>query len=181
MLDEACCLSSSNFTCLDKARLKVSHSCVGFQAMEESFAASSRYIEQQAVRAVAALASPAWTAHIIGTAAALVAENAKKICAQQIIHQVRTLGLNSHTTCCFPFCAFVMTTWRSTYRAMQNYTCCTCWPAMLGRTMFTSYARCMNTHRISPAGTPACPKADQQAAGTSTTSSCKVHGHSSPM
>ena len=114
--------------------------------MEESFVASSKYIEQQAVRAVAALASPAWTAHIIGTAAALVAENAKKICAQQIIHQVMSLGLNSHTTCCFPFCAFVMTTWRSTYRAMQNYTCCTCWPAMLGRTMFTSCARCMNTH-----------------------------------
>ena len=56
--------------------------------MEDSFTASSSYIEQQAVRAVAALASPTWTSQVIGTAAALVAENAQRSCAQQIMHQV---------------------------------------------------------------------------------------------
>ena len=65
--------------------------------MEDSFTASNRYIEQQAVRAVAALASPAWASHVLGTAAALVAENAQRSCAQQIMHQVMLDATQSAT------------------------------------------------------------------------------------
>lgn len=82
------------------------------QAMEDSFVASSRYIEQQAVRAVAALAPPSWTAHVIGTAAALVAENARQSCAQQIMHQVciRLVDVAVCICCMRHACWFVIDT-----------------------------------------------------------------------
>ena len=60
--------------------------------MQDSYAAAERCVERQAVRALAALAPPHWTAHVIGTAAALVAESAKQRCAQQIVQQVVPLS-----------------------------------------------------------------------------------------
>lgn len=65
--------------------------CEAFQAIEDSFAASSSFIERQAVRAVAALSPHSWTSQVIGTAAALVAETAQRTCAQQILHQVAAI------------------------------------------------------------------------------------------
>lgn len=56
--------------------------------MEECYAEAARLVAIQAVRALAALSPPHWTATVIGTAAALVAEAANQLCAQQIVAQV---------------------------------------------------------------------------------------------
>lgn len=56
--------------------------------MQDSYAAAEQYVERQSVHALAALAPPHWTTHVIGTAAAMASENAKQRCAQQIMQQV---------------------------------------------------------------------------------------------
>lgn len=66
--------------------------------MEVCFAAAEEAVKKQAVRALTALAAPHWTPSVIGTAAAMVAETARhliaqQIIAQQIIAQVRCLVL----------------------------------------------------------------------------------------
>ncbi len=62
--------------------------------MEACFAVAEEAINKQAVRALTALAAPQWTPSVIGTAAAMVAETARHLSAQQIIAQV----------CCFVLC-----------------------------------------------------------------------------
>jgi hypothetical protein len=61
--------------------------------MEVCFAAAEEAVKKQAVRALTALAAPHWTPSVIGTAAAMVAETARHLIAQQIIAQVRCLVL----------------------------------------------------------------------------------------
>lgn len=56
--------------------------------MEACFAAAEEAVNKQAVRALTALAAPQWTPSVIGTAAAMVAETARHLSAQQIIAQV---------------------------------------------------------------------------------------------
>ena len=56
--------------------------------METCFEAAKKYIESQSVRALAALAPPAWTKAVIGTAAAMVVESAIPVCAKQLISEV---------------------------------------------------------------------------------------------
>ena len=59
--------------------------------MEVCYAAAERQIDAQAVRALAALSPPHWSQPVIGTAAAVITEAAKHLCAQQIIAQVTLL------------------------------------------------------------------------------------------
>ena len=61
--------------------------------MEVCFAAAEEAVKKQAVRALTALAAPHWTPSVIGTAAAMVAETARHLSAQQIIAQVCCLVL----------------------------------------------------------------------------------------
>ena len=56
--------------------------------MGECYVEAAKFIDQQAVRALAALSPPSWTAAVIGSAAAIVAETAKGSSAQQIVSQV---------------------------------------------------------------------------------------------
>lgn len=56
--------------------------------MEMCFEAAKTYIESQSVHALAALAHPAWTKAVIGTAAAMVVETATPMCAKQLILEV---------------------------------------------------------------------------------------------
>ena len=58
------------------------------QTMDVSFAAAEKYIESQSVRALAALAPPTWTQAVVGTAAAMILETARPICAKQLIQEV---------------------------------------------------------------------------------------------
>jgi len=69
------------------------------QAMEVCYAAAEKLVDSQAVRALAALSPPHWTPSVIGTAAAVVAEAAKPLCAQQLIAQVGPLTFNLHLCC----------------------------------------------------------------------------------
>ena len=61
--------------------------------MEVCFVAAEEAVNKQAVRALTALAAPQWTPSVIGTAAAMVAETARLLSAQQIISQVCCLVL----------------------------------------------------------------------------------------
>ena len=65
--------------------------------MEACFAAAEEAVNKQAVRALTALAAPQWTPSVIGTAAAMVAETARHLSAQQIIAQVGCLVLCMHS------------------------------------------------------------------------------------
>lgn len=60
--------------------------------MEMCFDAAEKYIESQSVRALAALAAPAWTKAVVGTAAAMVVESATPMCAKQLILEVMLLA-----------------------------------------------------------------------------------------
>ena len=62
--------------------------------MEVCFVAAEEAVNKQAVCALTALAAPLWTPSVIGTAAAMVAETARHLSAQQIIAQV----------CCLEMC-----------------------------------------------------------------------------
>ena len=66
--------------------------------MEACFAAAEEAVNKQAVRALTALAAPQWTPSVIGTAAAMVAETATLLSAQQIISQVCCLNTVHATT-----------------------------------------------------------------------------------
>ena len=59
--------------------------------MEICFTVAENYIERQSVRALAALATPGWTKAVIGTAAAMVIETARPMCAKQLIVEVTLL------------------------------------------------------------------------------------------
>ena len=58
------------------------------QALDKCYNEAAKVVDQQAVRALAALSPPSWTAAVIGSAAAIVAETAKGSSAQQIVSQV---------------------------------------------------------------------------------------------
>lgn len=55
------------------------------------FTAAEKYIESQSVRALVALATPLWTKAVVGTAAAMVVETARPLCAKQLIVEVMLL------------------------------------------------------------------------------------------
>lgn len=59
--------------------------------MEACFAAAEEYIESHSVRALVALATPVWTKAVVGTAAAMVVEAARSVCARQLIVEVMLL------------------------------------------------------------------------------------------
>ena len=59
--------------------------------MEACFAAAEEYIESHSVRALLALATPVWTKAVVGTAAAMVVEAARSVCARQLIVEVMVL------------------------------------------------------------------------------------------
>ena len=58
------------------------------QALDVCYIEATKFIDQQAMRAIAALSPPSWTAAVIGSAAAIVAEAAKGSSAQQMLSQV---------------------------------------------------------------------------------------------
>ena len=62
--------------------------------MEVCFGAAEKYVESQSVRALAAMATPAWTKAVIGTAAAMVIETARPMCAKQLILEVMLVTLS---------------------------------------------------------------------------------------
>lgn len=66
------------------------------QAMEDSLAAAEPLMRQRASTAVAALSQHGWTPAVTGTGAALAAETATSICANQLIQEV-TLDLSTFT------------------------------------------------------------------------------------
>lgn len=59
--------------------------------MEMCFTAAEKYIERQSVHTLAALATPGWTKAVVGTAAAMVIETARPMCAKQLIVEVMLL------------------------------------------------------------------------------------------
>ncbi|KAL3158178.1 hypothetical protein ABBQ32_011767 [Trebouxia sp. C0010 RCD-2024] len=85
--------SSTNDTSV-KTRLQQAfleqYSPADAKTMEMCFEAAKTYIESQSVHALAALAHPAWTKAVIGTAAAMVVETATPMCAKQLILEVPT-------------------------------------------------------------------------------------------
>ena len=67
--------------------------------MEVCFAAAERHVEQQSVRALAALGPPDWTKSVIGTAAAMILETSRPMCAKQLIQEVNAADLTLLTLC----------------------------------------------------------------------------------
>lgn len=61
--------------------------------MEACFAAAEKQIERQSVCALAALAPPEWTKSVIGTAAAMILETSRPMCAKQLIQEVKAADL----------------------------------------------------------------------------------------
>lgn len=59
--------------------------------MEMCFTAAEKYIEMKSVHALVALSTPGWTKAVVGTAAAMVIETARPMCARQLMVEVMLL------------------------------------------------------------------------------------------